>query len=330
MLSPDSRVLVINVCRIGDTLLVTPILRAVKVACPEGRLGCLAHPDRAALLQGLAFLDELGTITAKVAWSRGWFRRHRWDYALVYGHDAPLVRYALRVASRVIAFRQHDAALDARLWRAVTPPAQVMHAVHERLLLAAELGVTTDDNRLAYAPTETELVAARDWLTRRAIAARPLVGFQVASFPTKSYRDWPLDSFVELGRRLLAARPRAHVLILGDRESRASAARLAGALGPRATSAAGALDLRRTAALIARLDLYVGVDTGPTHIAGALGVPMVALYHCRHRGAQLAPLGHERLTVIEHPTADADCTPSAPMAAISVDTVWEKVQQRLS
>jgi hypothetical protein len=56
---------------------------------------------------------------------------------------------------------------------------------------------------------------------------------------------------------------------------------------------------------------------------------MVALYHCRHRGTHLAPLGHERLAVIEHPATDANCTPSASMATITVDSVWDKVQQQL-
>jgi len=81
--------------------------------------------------------------------------------------------------------------------------------------------------------------------------------------------------------------------------------------------------------VLAGLDLYVGVDTGPTHLAGALGIPMVALYHCRHRGSLLAPLDHPALTVIEHPAADADCTPQREMAEIGVDRVWDAVAARL-
>ena len=103
--------------------------------------------------------------------------------------------------------------------------------------------------------------------------------FQVASFTTKSYRDWPIERFIELGRRLLAHNPNTWIIVFGDTESRAPAQALAEALGRNVVSAAGALDLRETAALIAQLHLYIGVDTGPTHLAGALGVPMVALYH---------------------------------------------------
>ncbi len=328
MLDPAAKILVIHVARIGDTLLITPALRALKTACPQGRLDCLLHPARRALLENLPWVDDLGAITPKTASFRGWFSGKHYDYALVYGHDAPLVRYALRVADKVIAFRQRDASLNTRLWRAVPPPAQTIHAVHERLLLPAALGATTTDHRLAYVPTDTELAAARAWVQQHA-PGKPLIGFQVASFPTKAYRDWPAESFAEFGRRLFAQHPDARIVLLGGKESRTKATWLAQQLGSRTVAVAGQFGLRATAALMTQLDLYIGVDTGPTHIAGALGIPMVALYHCRHRGIHLAPLGHERLAVIEHPAADADCTPSAPMAAIAVDSVWDKVRQRL-
>lgn len=329
MLPAEANVLVIHVARIGDTLLVTPAVRALKTAAPQGNLACLLHPARRMLFENLPWVDALGAITPKTAWLRGRFGEKHWDYALVYGHDAPLVRYALRAAGRVVAFRQEDEAVNQRLWRAVPPPARPMHAVHERLLLPDALGVATTDFHLAYIPTTAERAAARQWLERHTVPSRPLVGFQVASFPTKSYRDWPLESFAELGRRLLAAYPLAHVLVFGGKESRDKAARLVQALAPRATSAAAATDLRQTAALLAQLDLYVGVDTGPTHLAGALGVPMVALYHCRHRGKYLAPLGHDRLRVIEHPAGDRDCSPDSLMSLISVDPVWEQARSLL-
>ena len=82
--------------------------------------------------------------------------------------------------------------------------------------------------------------------------------------------------------------------------------------------------------MMQQLDLYIGVDTGPTHLAGALGLPMVALYHCLHPGRYLAPLDHPNfLGVVEHPAAGGDCTPTRTMAEIGVDRVWEQVQAAL-
>lgn len=329
-LAPDARVLVIHVARIGDTLLITPALRALKERFSQGRLIVLAHPQRRALLEGLPFIDALGSVTPKNVWWRGRFSNNQYDYAIVYGHDAPLVRYAARLTSRVVGFEQKEAAINALLWRAVPAPETLIHAVHERLLLTQALGAQTTDHRLAYAVHDSERRAVKRWLGQRLPhGPRPLIGFQVASFPTKAYRDWPLESFAELGRRILATKPEAHILILGGGESRTTAARLAGQLG-RATAIAGQFNLRQTAALMEQLHLYVGVDTGPTHLAGALRVPLVALYHCRHRGRHLAPLQHERLRILEHPASDTDCSVSSPMSEISVDAVWAEVRALLS
>lgn len=329
MLAPDARVLVINVSRIGDTLLVTPALRALKSATPKGHLACYAHPLRATLLHHLPFLDEVGQITAKRARFLGWARRKSWDYAIVYGHDTALVRYALRVARQVVAFTQKDDTLNARLSRSVQE-STVGHAVSERLRLIETLGVPATDLAVAYCATEPERAAVRGWLEARGVPhGRLLVGFQVASFPTKSYRDWPLDSFSAIGNRILSAYPTAHILVLGGSESRIIAHTLAQRLA-RATAVAGQLSLRETAALIAQLRLYIGVDTGPTHIAGALRVPMVALYHCRHRGRYLAPIGHPHFRLIEHPASDADCSPSRSMSEITIEQVWHEASALLA
>ena len=330
LVEPDARILVINVARIGDTLLTTPVVRAVKQACPHGRLGCLLHPRTAVLFQGLPWVDHLGTITPKTAVWRGRFRARRWDYAIVYGRDAPLIQYAARVAARVVAFRQSDERINRLLWKAVSPPAKMLHAVHERLLLTGALGMETADYRLEYRVSPAERDWASAWVhARLPAAARLLIGLQIASFPTKAYRDWPVEYFVQLGGRIVDAYPQAYLLVLGDGRSKAKASWLANQLSERSLPIAGEFTLRESTALMSRLDAYVGVDTGPTHIAGALGIPMVVLYHCFHRGRYLAPLGHGDLRVIEHPVSDSDCQRTMSMSEISVDAVWRHVQDLL-
>jgi heptosyltransferase-3 len=89
---------------------------------------------------------------------------------------------------------------------------------------------------------------------------------------------------------------------------------------------AGTLSLRGSAALMEQLHLYVGVDTGPTHLAGALGLPMVVMYHWRHPARFLAPLEHPApLHLIDHPGPNA----VEAMSAISVERVWQDVRATL-
>lgn len=329
-LKPDARILVINVARIGDTLMLTPILRSLKRATPEGELACIAHPGRAAVLQHLPFLDRLIPMTKRSAPFKGWLGGKAWDYALVYGYDLALVRYALRAARHVVAFRQADAALNARLFRVLPKPVAPLHAVEERALLAECLGVAVENPRLAYCVTSEEKQAALAWRALHLTAhVLPLVVFHSTSFPTKPYRNWPIDFFAELGQRILKRWPNAAFLITGGPEDKARARALSTLLGDRAINYAGQGDLRQTAAILSTANLYVGVDTGLTHLAGALDLPMVALYHCLHPGRRLAPLQHPNLKLLEHPRSFAECNEHTPMTEVSVNSVYDAAVELL-
>lgn len=327
-LPEDADVLAIVVARIGDTLLATPALRAIKAAAPRGRLTVLAHRKRAPLLANLPFIDRLGSIDKRSAWWRGRLPAAQHDLALVWGNDRPLIDYALRRARKVVAFEASGLPVDSRLIRVARPDG--VHAVRERLALVEAVGIPAQDLRLAYAVAPGEAEAARRWLESRR-GTGPTVGIQPVSFPTKPHRDWPIDSFVDLLRRLAAEFPQATFVVLGDDGAADAGRRLQAAVGGQVIVAAGQFDLRRSAALIGLLDVYIGVDTGPTHIAGALGVPMVALYHCSYPGRNLAPLGHSALRMIEHPaTGAAHASTGLDMADISVAQVLEATCELLA
>lgn len=324
--------LIINVSRIGDTLLATAAIRAVAKAYPGAAITFMGHPKRCEVVRHLPFVSSVQGITKNWAWALGRWGRPRYDTAIIYGYDRPLVEYALRVANRVVAFRQQDAAINQRLYRAVEASAfQSLHSARIPLLLTQALGIEPDGHHLAYRVTDSERAWATTFLQQQVPAGkRPLIGLQVASFPTKAYRDWPVRHFAALCEKILAAHPQAHFLLLGGKEEAAKIRELEGRLGEHATVVAGKLTLRQSAALMQQLDLYVGVDTGPTHIAGAVGVPMVALYHCYSPGRLLAPLERDKLHVIEHPALDKGGTMQSEMAEITVETVWEALQAVLN
>lgn len=324
-------ILVINVSRIGDTLLVTPALRAIAGAYPDADISVLCHPNRAEVLRHLPFVTRVASITKRTALFKGWLNTRRFDYAFVYGFDKPLVNYALRVAKRVIAFKQGMTRLDEQLYRAVDVPAfQSEHSVLQLLRLPAAIGIAPAGLRIAYHVTPKE----EEWAQRRILVdvprgAGPVVGLQVASFHTKSYRDWPIQHFAEATQRLGQAWPRAHFLIFGGAAERVRTEWLAQHLGDRATHYAGRLTLRETAALMSRIDLYVGVDTGPTHIMSAFDRPLVGLYHCFSPSGLIGPLEHPCFYPIDHPRPYG-CAPETPMAEISVETVVAAAQRALS
>jgi heptosyltransferase-3 len=323
-----SRILVINVSRIGDTLLVTPAIRALAARWPGAAVDFLGHPRRVEIIENLPFVASTGPITKHRARFKGWLGRPRWDLALVYGFDRPLVAFALRTAQRVVAFRQGDDRLDARLFQCVERPGfQSMHAVDYLLTLTRAIGVPDAGRRLAYTVTESE----RAWAKKTVPASgRPLFGLQVASFPTKGFRDWPIEKFAVLCGRILVRWPRAHFLIFGGTLEQDRTKDLARKLGAHATLLAGRFGLRKSASLMNELDLYIGVDTGPTHIMGALDAPMVPMYHCHSPSRLLQPLERPKCFVVDHPRAATGCGPETPMGEIEVDAVWQRVLEALA
>ncbi|HEY0231410.1 MAG TPA: glycosyltransferase family 9 protein, partial [Dokdonella sp.] len=127
------------------------------------------------------------------------------------------------------------------------------------------------------------------WLSSLGIAHAPLILLQPANKRTKrrfGFRSaddddkfWPADRWGELVRRMRALLPQARVLICGSAAEAAYAERLRAAAGIDGVLAvAGALPLRRLMALAQVAHSMVSVDTGPAHLAAALGCPLVVLF----------------------------------------------------
>ncbi|MGB8883824.1 MAG: glycosyltransferase family 9 protein [Azonexus sp.] len=323
-------ILVINVTRIGDTLLAVPALRALATAWPDARLTVLGHPKRVAVLENLPFLAEVGPITKQRAVFRGWLPGHKYDLALVYGHDEALLKYAFRVARRVVAFRQSSQDINARLYKEVqeaVPHSE--HAVDAALRLVRALGLPPAGRRLQFALSIEERAEAEALIAAKSLAGHhPLIGFQVACFPTKAYRDWPEAHFIDLCKRLLALKPGAAFVIFGGPDDREKVSRIQAALGPSAVDLAG-LSLRRTAGVMALLDAYVGVDTGPTHIMGCFDIPLVALYHCKLPHRCYGARDHPYDFFVEHPRLGGLCDETTPMGELGVDAVFARLLEAL-
>jgi len=327
-------VLVINVTRIGDTMLATPAVRALARAWPEAKIDFLGSATSSPVFENLPFVRGVGSLKKDTVWLKGWFGRKEYDLAIVYGNDGdePFVRYALRRASKVIAFRQRDEALNRKLFAYLEKSKlAARNSVEYLLSLLQPLGIPFDGYRLSYVVSAPERAQAERRLKDiRAGGAAPLIGLQVASFPTKAYRDWPVSHFIRLSREIRNRHPKAHFLILGGATEQEQTAALQAQLAESSTVLAGTLALRESAAIMEQLDLYVGVDTGPTHIMGALHRPMVALYHPTGPSRVLAPLEHPCCHAVDHPDIERSSSiETVSMSDISVEAVLEKVERAL-
>jgi len=329
------RFLYINVSRIGDTLLATPAIRAIAAHAPGTVVDVLGHPKRVEVLENLPFVRKVGGISKNTSWMRGWFGfiSKPYDVALVHGNDEALIEYALRVSHRVVAFRQQSDKLNSALFRCIEPPQPMtVHTVEHGLMLANALNIETNNRRLAYQVTPAEANWAADCLTADLPAsATPLIGMHIATFPKKTFRRWPIDHFAQLADRIAQQWPHAYFIIYGGNEEPMQVEWLIRQLKQRATTYAGRLSLRQTAALMNLTDLHIGLDTGPTHLVSAFDIPVVSLHHCQIPSRFIAPLDHPCSYPIDHPRLGSDdCSEQVPMSEITVETVFMAVQRALS
>ena len=332
--SEAKRVLIINVTRIGDTLLATPAIRAIAKFFPNATLTVLGHPKRVEVLENIPYIQRTGGIDKRGALLRGWrdaLLGAEYDWAFVWRNDDALVRYALRKARHVVAHRQHDALLNAKLFAAVELIGDnKIHAVAWALSLPKAAGIPADGYRLDYCVTEAEKESAQRQLHADFPNAKgPFIGMQVASFATKSYRDWPIENFIALAKQIAMENDDARFILYGAASDQARIATLIAALPGKAKSYAGQFSLRETVAMMACTDLYIGVDTGPTHLFGALRKPMVVLYHPSLPSGIYKPLEAPALYVIDHPRSGPNATRDIPMGEISVELVSQAVRAAL-
>jgi len=119
-------------------------------------------------------------------------------------------------------------------------------------------------------------------------------------------KRWAVENYAELARRI-AFELEYHVVLLGDARDAAETARIARGIPERVTDLAGKTGILETAAVIERSALFIGNDSGLTHLAEAVGVPVIAIFGPTVEGFGYYP-SLPRSKVIERSIACRPCS----------------------
>ncbi len=299
-LSNVERVLVVRLDEIGDIVLTTPFLRELRRNLPNASITLLVHPAIRNLVEICPYVTEVVTHQppASKYWrsiqatslakrlARSHFKPRDFDIAIVPRWDADsyyasMVTYLSGAQSRVtysehVAHekRRSNAGLD-RLFTHVLNQAEQKHEVERNLDLIhflhgtvsddrLELWLCDDDERFAAELLRSYDVGPDDAVVAMTIGAR----FQ--------RRVWPLGRFVELGS-WFKRNCDGSIVIIGNEEERHLGEEMSRVLGKRVINAAGKTTLRQATALLKRSRLFVGHDSGPMHLAAAVGCPVIEI-----------------------------------------------------
>lgn len=345
------RILIVRAGAIGDTLMATPLVRALRKSFPGAYLAFLCSRMAEEVLKYNPNLDEVFALSyrrlpfwlspEKQRLTRR-LRSMKLDWALALESNPRLLDVVIQARpTRLIAYSSLPA--EQGFEQARFDPQ--LHSIQNHLNAAEPLGVRPTGHAmdLHYPADWDEAVRQRleachigsqDCL----VGIHPGWGGRKHSIETTRLRSWPAQNFAEVIRRLVKARG-VRVVLTGsaaDRELAESIVRLAGVP---CLNLAGKLPLLELAALIRRLNLYLTVDSGPAHIAAALGTPLITLWGPGIL-EQTAPLaGSGPVTILRHQVHCAPCygTPlmktcrdNICMKQIGVDETLEAVGKTLS
>ncbi len=306
------RAALIRFSSLGDVVLTLPVARSLKEAFPGAEVVFLTKAAYRPLLEGQPGIDRVAAVEeagrgaqALVRWCRG---LGRFDLALDL-HRTLRSRACLRAlrAGRRLSYRK-DAVLR-RLWAAGWMRGRMEgaqpHVVDRYLEPLRRLGIPTGRAvpELRIAPERA--AAAREQLAGAGVRDPGRVAVLVpgARWPNKR---WPPASFAAVAAGL-REREGLEPVIVGDAADAEAADAVRALIPGGAASLVAQTGLAGLAALLALARVVVANDSGPAHLAAAVGAPVVAVFGPTHEAFGFAPRG-PRARVVSHDLTCRPCT----------------------
>lgn len=278
-LPQNARVLIIRLRSLGDTVLLTPALAAIHAFRPDLRLSVLLEPPFAQILDGNPAVAE--TIVSRSSLDTILAMRSR-KFAVAYNqHAGPRSALLTAFCGAPIRVcwpnRQYRLAYNVEVptFDKFFPPSHG-HTVENDMIQFYGTGLPQGPIPESHVYPQPDAVAViTQKLADRGIA--PGARYAVLR-PGGAYANkrWPVERFAELARWLHKEKGITAVWNLGPGDQEVAAATRA-ALPPQDVLFDD-LDLRHLVALLAGARIFVGNDSGPTHIAAALQKPVVVIF----------------------------------------------------
>lgn len=278
------KILILKPSSLGDVVQALPVLRLIRRHRPEARVCWWIDSSLAPLLAGDP--DLAGVVPfERRGWTRGanwialcrsiaWMRAQRFDWVI------DLQSLARSGAVAWLANGKRTIGMDTPREGArgfydiiVRRPSFHTHAVDWYLRVLPVLGVPVH-NGFQWLPERPAISAA----LRRSypLHERPWIVLQPGA--RWQNKRWPVEHFVELARQVAATRPALGFAVLGSAEDAPLGQAICGAAPGRCLDLTGRLSLLEMVECIRLAKVMVTNDTGPMHVAAALGIPVVALF----------------------------------------------------
>jgi len=301
-LSPD--VLVVRFSAIGDVLLTTPLLRAIRTKWPGARVTFLTKRQHVPLVSDNPNVTEVFGVTPQDTARSLAARIRTVRYTHLLDLQGGLRTFPLRLLARGPWSGYSHRRLARELLIRFKHNSYAEHVpVPERYFEAAgDLNLEPDGGPPEFFLNPVAEEKAAGWLARAGVGTqRPMVA--IAPGAAHATKRWPTQHWIKLVRQIVHTG--ADVVALGGPEYSAVGAELAARGGAQVASAAGDLSLQETGAVIKRAAALISGDTGVMHMATGVGTPVVALFGPTVRQFGFFPY-NAHASVVER---ELDCRP---------------------
>ena len=300
-------ILLVRFSSIGDILLTTPLVRALRRRHPEARLVFVTKRGMAPLVADNPHISDVVTLAPDEP-VRDLARRLR-AFSPTHGLDlhGSLRTRALRwlVSCRWRGYRKRKLARGLLISTKIDLYGKALPVPERYFAAARHLDVWPDGEGPEFYLADVARDRVTAWLAARGLGDAPLA--VLAPGAAHATKRWPPAHWLALAERLRAAG--LSPVVVGGPDDRGLAQQLAA--GGHGTSAAGELSLQETGALLARARLAGSGDTGVMHMATGVHTPVVALFGPTVRQFGFFPY-QSRSVVLERPL---DCRPCSAMGS---------------
>jgi lipopolysaccharide heptosyltransferase II len=334
----EKRILIFELNWLGDILFSFPFLRAIRKAFPDSYITCVVVPRYADLLvhnpwinfvHALSDSNKISSIREKIAFTR-MIKNEKYDTCFIL---KPSSTKAAMAALAGIPNRIGFVGKKAPLTSVVDMPPNV-HRADQVLSLAGAVGVDKADGTYEYFFGGEDQEKADALLRDIGVGARRIVAINPGG--NWEPKRWPKENFIGLVKRILNSFEDVEVIITGagkDIELGRSKIEIVGS--DRCYSVAGRTALNELAAIFKRCDLVISADSGPLHLASAVGITTIGLFGPtspkitgpRGRGKNIViskDVGCDMPCYVKECNKDAEC-----MKIITIDEVFSAAEQVL-
>lgn len=317
-------ILVVRLGAMGDIVHVIPAVKNLKMVFPSAHITWLVEDKLKDLVEGIPEIDEVIV-----------FPRKQWQSQLKYPRKYFAIISGTRMFFEKLRSRRYDIALDfhgnfksgllAYLSNAririgfskgyckefnfifsnlrITPQQKRMHRVDKYLNLLRGLGIDVQYQRPVFSIPDTDRLYIDHFIQENLLNGKPIAIIHPGTSMFGKYKRWPPKNYANLADRLIRELDYSVIFTWGALEYKIVEEIMSFMHYP-ATVACKTSSVRQLIALIQHARIFIGGDTGPTHIASCMGIPTIAIFGPKDP-VVYAPYGRNALVVRK----DIPCSP---------------------